>query len=49
MIVLGILDDRVGNDLPVAEYRLVVEIRGEVAVHHLRVISYTNLREESYV
>lgn len=46
MVVLRILDDSVGDKLPVAEYRLVVEVRREVAVHHLSVVSNANLGKE---
>lgn len=43
MVVLRILDNGVGDELPVAEYRLVVVVRREVAVNHLRVVPNPDL------
>lgn len=43
VVALRVLNDRIGDQLSIAEDGLVVVIRGQVAVHHLRVVSYANL------
>lgn len=43
VVVLRILDNGIGNEFPVAEYRLVVVVRREVTVDHLCVVPNTNL------
>lgn len=44
MIVLRVLDDVVANGLLVAEERLVVVVRSQIAVYHLGVIPYPDLK-----
>lgn len=44
VIVLRILDDGIRDQFAVAEDSLVVVVRRQVAVYHLRVIPYAHLR-----
>lgn len=46
VIVLRVLDDVVADRLLVTEERLVVVVRGQVAVYHLRVISHADLKND---
>lgn len=43
MVILRIFDDCIGDDLLVAEDGLVVVVRGKVTVHHLCMVSHSNL------
>lgn len=43
VIVLRVLDDVVADRFLVREERLVVVVRGQVTVHHLRVVSHAHL------
>lgn len=43
MVVLRVLNNSIGDEFSVAEYGLVVVVRCQITVDHLRVISYTNL------
>jgi len=44
VVVLGVVDDVVGHLLLVAEEGFVVVVRGQVAVHHFRVVAYSHLQ-----
>lgn len=43
VIVLRVLDDVVADGFLVAEERLVIVVRGQITVHHFRVVSHSHL------